>query len=350
MPRLYREAPLNSIWEGSGNVMCLDVRRALRATRDGGRGARGARGGARRRRAPRSLRRRHSSRACARATRPRRARSWSAWSSPSRGRCSSGSLLTPWPTRSARRGSRARWTGAFGTLPSGVDAASIVRRASSGISFRRSELRTTAPARHGHRGEVEVFRVTARAFRAYPGRCIRTRSPSSPMQRFARAASTLALVAARPPAARRTTPRRSPPRPARSRSPGPIRPRWRGTTSSTRRARRTSTCRGSRSTSRPTRPPRPARLDVAAKDLAQSRGLVRIDLATFATHTFGNDDDATQTKHALTWLEVDGRRQDERGDALGRLRDSRDRRRQRDRPDQGRAHEGRWPTTCGPSP
>lgn len=30
MPRLYREAPVNSIWEGSGNVMCLDVLRALR--------------------------------------------------------------------------------------------------------------------------------------------------------------------------------------------------------------------------------------------------------------------------------------------------------------------------------
>jgi hypothetical protein len=45
-------------------------------------------------------------------------------------------------------------------------------------------------------------------------------------------------------------------------------------------------------------------LDVAAKDLTQSRGQVRIDLTTFATHTFGNDDDATQTKHALTWLEV----------------------------------------------
>lgn len=29
MPRLYREAPLNSIWEGSGNVMCLDILRAL---------------------------------------------------------------------------------------------------------------------------------------------------------------------------------------------------------------------------------------------------------------------------------------------------------------------------------
>ena len=29
LPRLYREAPLASIWEGSGNVMCLDVLRAL---------------------------------------------------------------------------------------------------------------------------------------------------------------------------------------------------------------------------------------------------------------------------------------------------------------------------------
>src|SRR5919201_1245867 len=29
MPRLYREMPLNSIWEGSGNVQCLDVLRAL---------------------------------------------------------------------------------------------------------------------------------------------------------------------------------------------------------------------------------------------------------------------------------------------------------------------------------
>lgn len=30
MPRLLREAPVNSIWEGSGNVMCLDVLRAVR--------------------------------------------------------------------------------------------------------------------------------------------------------------------------------------------------------------------------------------------------------------------------------------------------------------------------------
>ncbi len=32
LPRLYREAPLNSIWEGSGNVICLDVLRALLRT------------------------------------------------------------------------------------------------------------------------------------------------------------------------------------------------------------------------------------------------------------------------------------------------------------------------------
>ena len=29
MPRLYREAPVNAIWEGSGNVNALDVLRAI---------------------------------------------------------------------------------------------------------------------------------------------------------------------------------------------------------------------------------------------------------------------------------------------------------------------------------
>lgn len=29
LPRLYRDAPLNSLWEGAGNVQCLDVLRAL---------------------------------------------------------------------------------------------------------------------------------------------------------------------------------------------------------------------------------------------------------------------------------------------------------------------------------
>jgi putative acyl-CoA dehydrogenase len=32
MPRLYREAPVNAIWEGSGNVQCLDVLRAMSKT------------------------------------------------------------------------------------------------------------------------------------------------------------------------------------------------------------------------------------------------------------------------------------------------------------------------------
>ena len=30
LPRLYRDAPLNSLWEGAGNVQCLDVLRAMR--------------------------------------------------------------------------------------------------------------------------------------------------------------------------------------------------------------------------------------------------------------------------------------------------------------------------------
>jgi hypothetical protein len=55
-------------------------------------------------------------------------------------------------------------------------------------------------------------------------------------------------------------------------------------------------------------------LDVVPADLAQSRGQVRVDLSTFATHTFGSDDDATQTKHARTWLEVvvDGKTDEQR--------------------------------------
>jgi len=32
LPRLYREAPVNAIWEGSGNVQCLDLMRVLNKT------------------------------------------------------------------------------------------------------------------------------------------------------------------------------------------------------------------------------------------------------------------------------------------------------------------------------
>ncbi len=59
MPRLYREAPLASIWEGSGNVMSLDVLRALtRAPRALEVFMRRGRAGERRRRAARRARRR----------------------------------------------------------------------------------------------------------------------------------------------------------------------------------------------------------------------------------------------------------------------------------------------------
>jgi putative acyl-CoA dehydrogenase len=34
LPRIYREAPVNSIWEGSGNVQCLDVLRAMQREPD----------------------------------------------------------------------------------------------------------------------------------------------------------------------------------------------------------------------------------------------------------------------------------------------------------------------------
>jgi putative acyl-CoA dehydrogenase len=38
LPRLYREAPVNAIWEGSGNVMCLDVLRAVANDREAAQG------------------------------------------------------------------------------------------------------------------------------------------------------------------------------------------------------------------------------------------------------------------------------------------------------------------------
>jgi putative acyl-CoA dehydrogenase len=36
MARIYREIPLNSIWEGAGNIMALDLLRALRYSGKGG--------------------------------------------------------------------------------------------------------------------------------------------------------------------------------------------------------------------------------------------------------------------------------------------------------------------------
>jgi hypothetical protein len=50
-------------------------------------------------------------------------------------------------------------------------------------------------------------------------------------------------------------------------------------------------------------------LDVVLSDLGQTRGLVRVDLATLTTSTFHSSRDVDQTKHARTWLEavVDGK-------------------------------------------
>jgi putative acyl-CoA dehydrogenase len=129
MPRLYREAPLNSIWEGSGNVMCLDVRRAMRAPETADavlEELAAARGGdARLDRFVATLapRLRASEEAEARAVVERLALAVS------------GSLLVrfaPHAVADAFCASRldGAWTGAFGTLPAGVDAAGIVRRAS----------------------------------------------------------------------------------------------------------------------------------------------------------------------------------------------------------------------------
>jgi hypothetical protein len=46
-------------------------------------------------------------------------------------------------------------------------------------------------------------------------------------------------------------------------------------------------------------------LDIVGNDLAQSRGSVMIDLSSFSTTTFGNQDDAAQTKQARSWLETE---------------------------------------------
>ena len=58
MPRLYRDAPLNSIWEGSGNVTALDLLRALARSPGGVEALRAelAPGGRRRRRLDRGRR------------------------------------------------------------------------------------------------------------------------------------------------------------------------------------------------------------------------------------------------------------------------------------------------------
>ena len=126
MPRLLRDAPLNGIWEGSGNVIALDVLRALSREPAGLEAFRAecelARGGERGvRRPPRRAAARHRP-----VERPR-ARSRSS-RSPSRARCWCGTRRTFVSDAfcAARFGGGGR---VYGTLPSGVDGAAIVARA-----------------------------------------------------------------------------------------------------------------------------------------------------------------------------------------------------------------------------
>jgi putative acyl-CoA dehydrogenase len=128
LPRLFRESPLNSIWEGSGNVMCLDVRRALRASETADAAlaeiaeARG--GDARLDRFVADLepRLRSSEEAEARSVVERLVLATAA------------SILVrfaPHAVADAFCASRleGRWSGALGTLPAGADTAAIIRRA-----------------------------------------------------------------------------------------------------------------------------------------------------------------------------------------------------------------------------
>ena len=118
MPRLYRESPLNSIWEGSGNVQCLDV---LRAMARGPAGAGGVLRRGRRGRRGRPAPRRRGGVPARRARRPRGDRD----PRPPRGRADgagaaglarwSASATRPSPTPSAPRGSAA--TGAARSAP-----------------------------------------------------------------------------------------------------------------------------------------------------------------------------------------------------------------------------------------
>ena len=144
MPLLYRDAPLNSIWEGSGNVAALDVLRAIVKEPDGLSAfmdecdlAAGADTQARRTPISRARARRGwlpGPRARARSSAYTKVSSGhGAWSrtSPSgcRVRCSSATRRRRSPTPSAPRGWTVTAGRVYGTLPPGVDAAAIVERA-----------------------------------------------------------------------------------------------------------------------------------------------------------------------------------------------------------------------------
>jgi putative acyl-CoA dehydrogenase len=135
MPRIYREMPVNSIWEGSGNVMCLDVLRALQRTPEAGEALRAELAPARgtEARLDRFLERLDSTLAA----RPGEAQARRL--AEMLVLAVQGALLVrfaPPAVADAFCASRlaSDRSGAFGTLPAGIDAAAIVERAAPAIA------------------------------------------------------------------------------------------------------------------------------------------------------------------------------------------------------------------------
>ena len=142
MARIYREMPLNSIWEGAGNIMALDLLRALRKGDAVAALAQRTGAGARRDAGARPPGRRAAARASRRwPPKPRRAASRRTW----RWRCRPRCWCRPRrpPCRGAFCASRlgGDWGQAFGTLGAGTDFDAIIARAPCRVE--RNEARTT---------------------------------------------------------------------------------------------------------------------------------------------------------------------------------------------------------------
>jgi putative acyl-CoA dehydrogenase len=121
LPRLYREAPVNAIWEGSGNVMCLDVLRALARDGDAGRNAAGGAGCRRPRTCLVRVKPWISSSAHSPRPMPRRGR----------GRASAASLYSR-PRRHCARPRRRKWRSCTRARGSAIAAALSMEPATSG--------------------------------------------------------------------------------------------------------------------------------------------------------------------------------------------------------------------------
>ncbi len=130
MARVYREMPLNSIWEGAGNIMALDL---LRGAAQGRRRSLRWRTNWRRRvaRMPRSTGWPTRCRRASRRWRPRPRRvAWRrTWRSRCRPRCWCRPRRRPWSARFCASRLGGDWGHAFGTLGAGVDLDAIIARA-----------------------------------------------------------------------------------------------------------------------------------------------------------------------------------------------------------------------------